>query len=535
LAALGALAAAGCGNDAASPSAATGAAGSAGATAEAPLAPPIPTPPLGSAPPPGATAAPLAPPPVTAAPAGPPAASATPAPPGTPTAPAPGGDGGGSAVAGILGIAWAIAKVLFWIVVVGLFVRGLAGWYAARNRRRWALPETADEVHYTTTSDRWRLAVHHWRPRLDAPARAGAVPVVLCHGLGANRFNMDADDRSLARWLRDRGWDVWVPELRGVGFSDDAARHDWCFDEHVEHDVPAVLELVLGRTGAAQVDWVGHSMGGMVMYAYLPRDQARVRSLCTVGSPGRMSAHAAPGGSALKRLRSLGRLVPLVPRWLMPRVPLRTLAAVLAPLSGVLLPRWQRAFHAVDNMDHVFLRRVAVSLPADISRETLQQFGEWFEEGSFRSLDRRRDYRERLGEIRIPVLALSGAADALAPPEAVEAAASRLGARAKVVVLGKAHGHGVDYGHGDLVVGDNAPHDVFPLIGGWLDAQARLEAAHGHAVELLGTGYGAGSDAEGGEDEEDEDESDAMTNLGAEATVPPPPGPGGSSTPPDRT
>jgi len=511
-----------CGGETAAPAAGASAAASAGAapyTAAGGSA----LPGVGATPPPV---------PASAAPAAAPAASAVP---GTPASAAPPGPASAAATAapaasatdeggGFFSVVWTILKVLFWLTVVGLFLRGLASWSAARNRRRWGLPDTADEVHFTRTADGWRLAVHHWRPRHgpDGP-RPGALPVVLCHGLGANRFIFDTEGRSLARWLRDRGHDVWVPELRGTGLSDDPTRHDWAFDEHVEHDVPAILDLILERTGARQVDWVGKSMGGMVMYAHLPRDREKVRSLCAVGSPGLIT------GSVPRRLRSLGWAVPLIPRWLMPRIPLATFSAITAPLSGVLLPKWQRAFYNPDHIEQRVLRRIAVSLPSDLSRDILRQFSDWFEEGSFRSVDRRRDYRERLGEITAPVLIIGGSGDVLAASEAIEAVTKRLACEVRVEVVGLRYGHAVDYGHGDLLLGDNAPAEVFPIIGDWLIAQANRAAGVAAAPPgtSAATAVAAATAAESargnGRDAEDDDDAEADLHLGAEATVPPPP------------
>lgn len=31
-------------------------------------------------------------------------------------------------------------------------------------------------------------------------------------------------------------------------------------DDHLQHDVPAVLQYVLQATGARQLHWIGHSM-----------------------------------------------------------------------------------------------------------------------------------------------------------------------------------------------------------------------------------------------------------------------------------
>jgi hypothetical protein len=38
--------------------------------------------------------------------------------------------------------------------------------------------------------------------------------------------------------------------------------------------------------------------------------------------------------------------------------------------------------------------------------------------------------------------------------------------------FGRAHGHRVDYGHVDLILGRAAPLEVFPAVAGWLAERA---------------------------------------------------------------
>jgi len=101
-------------------------------------------------------------------------------------------------------------------------------------------------LHYATTRDGWRIALHHRPP----PSGGHGTPVILCHGMGSNRYNMDGPGRtSLARHLNESGYDVWGLELRGAGMSRRKLRvppvpWSWTFEDYVQHDVPAALRLV---------------------------------------------------------------------------------------------------------------------------------------------------------------------------------------------------------------------------------------------------------------------------------------------------
>src|SRR5262249_22341593 len=65
---------------------------------------------------------------------------------------------------------------------------------------------------------------------------------------------------------------------------------NWTMDDHIAFDVPALVNLVRRKAGAAEVTWVGHSMGGIVAIAHLARYRnPGIGRLVTVGSQVTMS------------------------------------------------------------------------------------------------------------------------------------------------------------------------------------------------------------------------------------------------------
>ncbi|TMB22032.1 MAG: hypothetical protein E6J59_04580 [Deltaproteobacteria bacterium] len=72
-----------------------------------------------------------------------------------------------------------------------------------------------------------------------------------------------------------------------------------------------------------------------------------------------------------------------------------------------------------------------------------------------------------------PLLVIAGTADRFATPAAVRLALDRLPS-ATYREFGRAHGHAVDYGHVDLILGRAAPTEVFPVVAGWLAEHARV-------------------------------------------------------------
>jgi len=313
-----------------------------------------------------------------------------------------------------------------------------------------------DELYRVPTDDGAAIALGRYHPRGE---RRYAQPVILCHGLGANRFHLDFDERySLARYLARLGFEAWVLELRGRGLAGPCG--DFTFDDQAEHDVRAALRTVLS-TGSKEVLWVGHSKGGLTLYAHLARNpQAPVRAAVALGSPFTFAVQ--PG---LRHF--IKRVEPLLNLKAIPTRRITSLAFFGAPPGPM-----TRYMMLPSNMDTEVVRRALANVPSDVAGGVGRQFARWITTNTFTSYDGSFDYRAPLAEVRVPFLLLAGSRDLLAPPMAVARAKEHLGGPVKLVIAGKAHGFAEDYGHADLVLGRRAPHEIFPLVEAFLSAHA---------------------------------------------------------------
>ena len=120
------------------------------------------------------------------------------------------------------------------------------------------------------------------------PSTRNEVPVLLIPG-----------------WL-DTGRDLAAMRIRllGAGWDQDAVR-TLTFDEPTgsnrdhAHEIAAAVSALMAETGAAEVDIVAHSMGGLATRWYLLRQSSEaVRRVVFIGSPhrGTHSARLAWGG-----------------------------------------------------------------------------------------------------------------------------------------------------------------------------------------------------------------------------------------------
>jgi len=349
----------------------------------------------------------------------------------------------------------AILWLSFFILLMHVYVRLLG--------RKYYMPVMGDAIHFATTVDGWRLTLLHYIPT----EQKHPVPILLMHGLGANRYNMDyGQGVSIARHLRDLGFDVWVGEMRGRGLSyrPDRGRHfyTWNFDDYNYKDIPALIDRVCELTGAPEIDYLGHSMGGILLYSYLiTTKQTRIRRGVTVGSPIHFG-HVDELLRKLARLRGILRFIPFIPiRWfVIPTLPLHASFRTGFVKNQV-------------NPDNVSLQEVArlgYNLICNLSPGEIGQFAEWIgTDGKIRSTDGSFVFIDHLPEVKTPILLLAGAGDQLVSIHGVKHAYELIGSEdKKYVELSKANGYQHDYGHGDLLIGNSAPAEVFPLIVEWI-------------------------------------------------------------------
>ena len=138
---------------------------------------------------------------------------------------------------------------------------------------------------YAYTEDGWRLGVRHYRPRASRPGQAAGDslpwPGTQRHLLDDHRqpssrpswppgATRSTSSTSAARaktprsGRRDRVNKVLAPDL-----LEGARRAGWTVDDLVKYDVPAILDYVKRETGHDRVNWIGHSLGGMLVFPYL--------------------------------------------------------------------------------------------------------------------------------------------------------------------------------------------------------------------------------------------------------------------------
>jgi pimeloyl-ACP methyl ester carboxylesterase len=365
---------------------------------------------------------------------------------------------------------WGLVAVLALAGVNVLWVLGVRWWYRLRT--------TPPERLKVRCQDGWELTVHERR----APHRRFEEPVLLCHGLAANRCTFDFEPPySIAHYLAEAGFDCFSVEWRGISYSERPPKGrrwpDVTVDELISQDGPALIELALARTGAKRAFWVGHSLGGLVGYAVAQGPAGtKLAGLLALGSPVFF-----PPDALLRRLIHMGARLSwpwgFRNEWLS-----QTLAPFLGhvtlPLSDVII-----------NPKHILppiQRKVYANMMSSMSSNVLRQFQDWIDHDAFRSFDGSVDWRAGLAKLSLPVMVMGGSSDRLASSKNLRAQYELVGSTDKMLhIFGCDRGDKMDYGHGDLLFGTGAPFEVYPEIRDWL-------AAHATALPALPSGPTSG-------------------------------------------
>lgn len=330
---------------------------------------------------------------------------------------------------------------------------------------------------YAETADGWRIGVRHYRADFPDPTKD---PVVLCHGMGLNGTFWTLTDDHLPKQLNARGYDVFVPDMRGSGashrvgtvgwvnalmretFLREVGKGDLSMDAQALYDVPAILDFVQEETGKPQVNWIGHSLGGMLMFAFFERSPHadRVRNFVAMGSPACLAV--SPHTQMLRANRNL--------RFLLYAFSTGRIARPLSLARPPGLDKIDRLYYTEANVDRRTVNRFYGYTLEDPGSGTLEQLDSYLEFGHLVSVNRRIDYFEGLPEVKVPSLFVAGDGDIMADLPSKQQTFDAMGSTDKLLLrFGRSQGHYADYGHCDLVWSRYAPSEIFPEIIDWLD------------------------------------------------------------------
>ncbi|MHB8781162.1 MAG: alpha/beta fold hydrolase [Candidatus Geothermincolia bacterium] len=326
-------------------------------------------------------------------------------------------------------------------------------------------------------------------------ANPGGRPVILAHGFTANglEFDIPREGRNLAAYLARRGLDVYLYNIRGCGRQPYLSEYrDWsfCLDHLAAFDMPAVIDGVARDTGKRPC-WVGHSMGGSILYMYLQgasfrdgvffadpelaeRRNASLAAGLTLASP---ALFGWPEGAAYGRImtsKQMRAVIRFLVRYLKKLPPERQRIGLFRHLSVLvhLAPRLSRAFarnpamflfYNPRNIEADVMVLMAERILDNVTVGMTLQFMQGVHEGPMMDLARRYDYTAGMGRITCPMSFITGDADF------ISCDAVRLSGYEAIGSEDKQFHRFEGFGHTDLVMGIDVDRKVYPVVAAWLE------------------------------------------------------------------
>ncbi|MFP4502862.1 MAG: alpha/beta fold hydrolase [Candidatus Hydrogenedentota bacterium] len=337
----------------------------------------------------------------------------------------------------------AVASLLYWNTLVSLYPE----------------PLRCEEITTITTGDLWKLRLCRYRK-----GRNVGEPILFVHGAGANHHNFTCPEgESLVDFLMQKGYDCWAIDLRGTRSSRPPFGHnhfDVSLEDHLDEDLPSVIAHIRRVTGYDRLHWAGHSMGGMLLYAYaLAHGEEQIAAGITIASPpGFENVTLPPVERPLALLRRMPYFGCACIRALLP-IQLRL--RITSPLLPVNLAN----LHPDITIRHFF------NMMDNVQPGVMGELVAAAREGGWHMRNGALDMQAGLTRLHVPLLAFFAMHDPFVPLAEARTFFERLPSDDKrAIYLGKSEGASADYAHIEIPFARESHREVFQPILAWLRA-----------------------------------------------------------------
>jgi alpha-beta hydrolase superfamily lysophospholipase len=243
-----------------------------------------------------------------------------------------------------------------------------------------------DRITYQTEDD-WRVVMEHY------PNTSGrGEPLLLYTGPLLHTRSVRLGEANLLQTLQGMGFDVFLFSHRGQrnatfrNTSQQEKKLGWM--DILSHDVPSAIDAIKRCTGAKRVFWMGHGLGGLMLYSWLSMGGSRdLAGAITIDAPGLYTPTKIP-----LRLKLLHKLFSAQKKY-----PTRNLAQLYAQRNPIIHP----------DISPQKTRSLLHHCLEDLSPQLVQHILQWLETGRF--CIQEQHYLSTIRGCQLPTLLFAGA------------------------------------------------------------------------------------------------------------------------------
>lgn len=320
-----------------------------------------------------------------------------------------------------------------------------------------------DEIYFVKTKDLWEVRLSRFRNQTSTHP----FPILFVHGFSSNRHNfLFPKGYSMVDFLKNHGFDCWVMEMRGCPSSKPPfgkTYKDATIDDVLIHDLPAVIQFILQTTQSKKIFWIGHSLGGMLLYAYvIYHGKDHIANGVTLGAPlGFLKTKLNISEWAVGFNKLFPVFSTLILRMAIPFLKLFKLNNPLFPLNPYNL------HNKITSLDLCKM----ISPPSPLMTHTIFT---WYKSQNWQMLKGNLDVMKKINEIDIPLLLIYAILDPFVNIETAQDFYKSIKSTDKqILILSRENGCKHDYNHCDLVIGENVEQEVFIPIKNWLESHSK--------------------------------------------------------------
>ncbi len=363
-----------------------------------------------------------------------------------------------------------IVAIVVLVFLVAICIYGYLVWNISNQ-------ETigTNEIYYVRSKDLWEIRLCRFRKGSDK-----SPPILFVHGFGSNQNNfLTPHGHSIVDYLKDHDFDCWTMDMRGCKSSKppfEKSHKDATADDVLAYDLPAVIDFILNTTGHKKLFWLGHSLGGMLLYAYLlQHGSSKIAGGITLGAPiGFLNTEIKIPPFAVQMGKRFAKVIFLFARMLIPILKTFKIGNSLFPINPYNIHPDMTAWD--------LCKMVEPPCP-----KMIEEMAVWVKEKKWIMLNGQLNVLEHINEIDIPILLFYAPQDPFVNLETAKEFFNSLKSRDKqMLILAKEFGCKHDYNHCDLAFGENGKEEVFIPVCNWLEKRIgkKLEATKSDADSL---------------------------------------------------